>query len=343
MKDFNASGWIEENVPSAWTKLLPDSVYQKEGPDEFAAEAKWDSSTSFPHRFSDAKKPSQILTSPYGDLLVLDFAREAIRKEKLGQRGVPDLLCLSLSDCDYVGHAFGPNSHEIMDLLFRLDAGLGSFLTFVDSTVGRTNVLVVLSADHGVMPLPEFLVQYRHQEAYRILYRTQLLPQIDSVDRAIMAEWGMKKSVFEERGFLNYAEALRVGRDSLQLERRVGDALRHIGSIADVYFRRELLNPSEPLRPYMDEFRRSYFAGCGEDYQIRFREYDLIEETSTGTTHGSVYRYDTHVPIVFWGDGIRALHLQREIHTVDIAPTLARMLNIDYPTTVEGVPLDEVR
>ena len=342
VKEFNDSRWIENHVPAAWTKLLPDSVYLKEGPDDFAYEAKWDSSSSFPHRFSPAKKAGQILTSPYADLLVLDFAREAIRNEKLGLRGVPDILCVSLSDCDYVGHAFGPNSHEIMDLLFRLDAGLGSFLSFVDSTVGKSNVLVVLSADHGVMPLPEFLVQYRHQESHRVLYQSQLKPQLDSIDRAIRTEWGMNKSIFEERGFLNYREALGTGRDSLQFERRVGDALRKVGCIADVYFRRELLNPDSPERPYMDEFRRSYFHGRGEDFQLRFREYYLIEESSTGTTHGSVYRYDTHVPIVFWGDGAKALHLNREVHTVDIAPTLARAFRINYPRTVDGVPLDEL-
>ena len=92
----------------------------------------------------------------------------------------------------------------------------------------------------------------------------------------------------------------------------------------------------------MDEFRRSYFHGRGEDFQLRFREYYLIEESSTGTTHGSVYRYDTHVPIVFWGDGAKALHLNREVHTVDIAPTLARAFRINYPRTVDGVPLDEL-
>ena len=115
VRSFNDSKWIEKNVPASWTKLLPDSVYTKEGPDEFSAEAKWDSSSSFPHAFSASRKNEQILTSPYGDMLVLDFARKAIEAEELGQRAVTDLLCLSLSDCDYVGHAFGPNSHEIMD------------------------------------------------------------------------------------------------------------------------------------------------------------------------------------------------------------------------------------
>ncbi|MGA7161448.1 MAG: alkaline phosphatase family protein, partial [Bacteroidota bacterium] len=342
-RNFNSSNWIEKNVPASWTKLLPDSVYTKEGPDEFSAEAGWDSSTSFPHKFSDSKKNGQILTTPYGDMLVLDFARKAIEGEKLGQRSVTDLLCLSLSDCDYIGHAFGPNSHEIMDHLFRLDIALGSFFSEVDSMVGSSHVLVVLSADHGVMPLPEFLVQFRRQEARRILYPIQIKTKIDSIDLAIRKGWNIQDPIFETGGFLNYAAAARVGKDSIQLEQRAGEALRHVDGIADVYFRRELIDVRTPGRPYLEEFRRSYYPPRGEDFQIRYCENCLVENRSVGTTHGSVYSYDTHVPIVFLYPGITAKYVQRRVHIVDIAPTLARILNIDYPTSVDGVPMEEFK
>ncbi len=342
-REFNDSRWIEKNVPASWTKLLPDRVYTKEGPDEFNAEAKWDSSSSFPHKFSSSRKNEQILTTPYGDMLVLDFARKAVEAEKLGQRGVTDLLCLSLSDCDYVGHAFGPNSHEMMDYLFRLDRALGSFFSHVDSIVGHSNVMVVLSADHGVMPLPEFLVQFRHQDARRILYPTQIKPKIDSIDRAICREWTIADPIFETGGFLNYAAAARAGKDSIQLEQRAGEALRRIDGIADIYFRRELVNAQTPGRPYLAQFRRSYYPPRGEDFQIRYCEYCLVESHSTGTTHGSVYSYDAHVPIIFLYPGMKAIHIQREVHIVDIAPTLAHILNIDYPRTVDGVPMEEFK
>ena len=340
---FNGSEWVRNNVPDAWTKLLSDSVYEKEGPDDFPAEAKWDGSSAFPHRFSPSKKNEQILTSPYGDLLVLDFAREAIVQERLGRRGVPDILCISLSDCDYIGHAFGPNSHEIMDHFLRLDLALGRFLAFLDSTFGRAKVLVALSADHGVMPLPEYLVKYGHTEAHRVLFRAELKPVMDSIDAAIRQEWGMKEPLFQEQGFLNYSAALRAGRDSLTLEKRVGEALKSIPCVADVYFRRELAGPGAPPRPYLGEFRRSYYAPRGEDFQVRYRENYLIENSETGTSHGSVYRYDTHVPILFWGDGLPFRSIPREVHTVDIAPTISRMLTIEYPRTVDGAPLEELK
>jgi predicted AlkP superfamily pyrophosphatase or phosphodiesterase len=340
--EFNHSQWIEKNVPPAWTKLLPESVYTKEGPDEFIAEATFNSSSSFPHQFEPGKKSEQLLSTPYGDLLMLDFAREAIRSEQLGQRGVADLLCLSLSDCDYIGHAFGSNSHEMIDHLVRLDRALGSFFDDAQKVVGVSSVLVVLSADHGVMPLPEFLTQFRHEHARRIIYQTEIKKQRDSLDQLLQKEWNIHEQIFENGGFLNYAAAARVGKDSLQVEGRAGQILRSIEGIADVYFRRELMDARIPDRPYLSQFRRSYYPPRGEDYQIRFCEDCLVSSHTTGTSHGSVYSYDTHVPIAFWGAGAKKAIVSREVHTVDIAPTLGRILNIEYPRTVDGVPLEEL-
>ena len=167
--------------------------------------------------------------------------------------------------------------------------------------------------------------------------------KIDSIDRAIREEWTITDPIFETGGFLNYAAAARAGKDSIQLERRAGEALRHIDGVADVYFRRELMDAQTPDRPYLAQFRRSYYPPRGEDFQIRFCEYCLVESHSTGTTHGSVYSYDTHVPIIFLYPGMKAIHIQREVHTVDIAPTLAHILNIDYPRTVDGVPMEEFK
>ena len=341
--EFNNSHWIETNVPSAWTKLLPESVYTKEGPDEFIAEPKVNGNSSFPHLFEPGKTSEQLPGTPFGDLMVLDIAREAIRNEKLGQRGVPDLLCLSLSDCDYIGHAFGPNSHEMIDHLLRLDQALGIFFAHLQKTVGASNILVVLSADHGVMPLPEFLTQFKHEQARRIIYQTEIKKKIDSLDITLQHEWNIHERIFENGGFLNYDAAAKVGKDSIQLERRAAQLLGSIEGISDVYFRRELMDGQTPDRPYLGQFRRSYYPPRGEDYQIRYCENCLVSSHTTGTSHGSVYNYDTHVPIVFWGRGAQRSNVSREVHTVDIAPTLARILDVEYPRTVDGVPLKELQ
>lgn len=342
VKSFNASGWIEKNVPDAWTKLLPDSVYTSHGPDEMEGEMKWDGSTSFPHKFAADKKKDLFLTSPYGDMMVLDFALRAIQAERLGQRNVTDLLCIGLSSTDYVGHSFGSDSHEILDHLLRLDLALGKFLTTIEEIVGRKNILIALSADHAVLPLPEYLTLLKHQSARRIIFNRDLLPKIQEFDKLLRNELGVSKSLIETNGFLNYTAAAEAHVDSLTLEHRVRLGLTQIDGIADVYFRREMMNKQTSSRPYLGQFQRSYYPTRGEDFQIRFCENCLITSRPTGTSHGSVYRYDTHVPIVFSAEGVQSARVSRPVQTVDIAPTVARLLEIPYPKTVDGNPLIEI-
>ena len=116
---------------------MPESVYAKYGPDELEGEMKWGGSTSFPHAFLADKRNEQIISSPFGDAMVLDFALEAVKAENLGRRDVPDLLLVSLSCTDYIGHAFGGNSHEMIDQMIRLDRALGEFIANVETKPTR--------------------------------------------------------------------------------------------------------------------------------------------------------------------------------------------------------------
>jgi predicted AlkP superfamily pyrophosphatase or phosphodiesterase len=342
VRSFNAKNWIQHNVPEAWTTLHPASEYNQFGPDSVDGEMKWNGSTVFPHPFSEKKINEQILRSPYGDKLVLDFARSALKAEELGRRDVMDLLCVSLSCTDYIGHAFGPNSREMADQMMQLDASLGSFLSDVEQQVGRGEILIALSADHAVLPLPEYTTRIEHKFARRILPQTAINPGIESLDRSLANEMHTTDHVIQSDEFLNYPAALKIGVDSLELEGRVKKGLLKIDGVVDVYFRRELLDASVPDRPYLQEFRRGYFAGRGKDFIIRFCENCLVTTSSTGTSHGSPYDYDTHVPLVFWGTGVHLGFSDQSAHTVDVAPTLARMLGISYPGEVDGNPLSEV-
>jgi predicted AlkP superfamily pyrophosphatase or phosphodiesterase len=342
VRSFNKNHWIEDNVPAEWTTLHPSSYYDQFGLDSVEGEMKWNGSTVFPHRFSPKKRNEQILRSPYGDMLLLDFARSAVRIEKLGQRNSTDLLCISLSCTDYVGHAFGPNSREMADQMLRLDASLGTFLSDVERMVGRGNILLALSADHAVLPLPEYTIQIEHKFARRILPQNAINPGIEALDRLLAQELNTSDHIIQSDEFLNYAAALKVGIDSLELERRVKEGLLKIDGIVDVYFRRELLATSTPDRQYIQKFRRGYFGARGKDFIIRFCENCLISTSSIGTSHGSPYDYDTHVPLIFWGTGVNPGMSDRSVYTVDVAATLATILNIPYPEGVDGKPLSEV-
>jgi predicted AlkP superfamily pyrophosphatase or phosphodiesterase len=343
-KSFNAEDWVQRTMPDAWTKLLPDSVYTKYGPDQMQGEQQTDGSTSFPHSYPGEKKKSLLPSGPFGDAMVLDFARSAVRSEKLGQRGVTDLLLLSLSCTDYVGHSYGGNSQEMIDQLIRLDRSLGDFIADMEKTVGAGNVFVALSADHAAMPLPEYLTTVNHKSARRVLVQKEIYPGIDALDRGLQKELGTTEHIIQSNAFLNYAAAMKAHVDSVALEHRVREGLLRIDGIADVFFRREIINGASRNRPYLGYFRRGYFPLHGNDFLILPCEYCLFTSTTTGTTHGTPYKYDTHVPVLFWGKDLTygGNKIARAVHTVDIAPTIARYFGVPYPSTVDGKPLKEI-
>ena len=339
-KGFNAGNWVERNLPAVWTKLKADSVYERYGPDAIEGEYLWDGSTSFPHAFTPAKKFGQAFDSPYGNTMLLDFAREALRGEELGKRGVTDLLCVSLSSTDIIGSMFGPSSHEMIDNLVRLDLAIGTFLTELASAYGRDNLLVLLVGDHGVMPLPEYVTTVEHKFARRFDNKKEVQQKLRQLDSLLRIELKISETVVKE-GFINYPLMKEAGIDPRVIERRVRDVLVSVNGVADVYFCTELLDPKTPQRPFLEAYRHSLYPGRVPDFFIRDCENCLNTDAKTGTSHGSPYSYDARVPIVFWGAHHAAKKVDRPVHTVDIAPTLAKILNIQAPLGLDGVVLEE--
>lgn len=342
VKDFNASGWSEKNVPASWTKSLPESAYANVGPDAFDAEGKWNESTAFPHDFTAGKKKEQINGSPYGDKLVVDFAMEAVKHERLGQRDVTDLLCISLSNCDYVGHAQGPDSHEMLDLLVKIDGYLGDLFSFLDARVGKDRYVVALSADHGVCPLPEYNARYNGINAQRFIYARDIKPKLDSLSAAWKKELKTDEDVIFRNAYINYSAGAAAGLDSMQMEEKVKEGLLAIDAYADVYFRREIISRAPSTKPFMQKYRHTYYAPRGKDYIYRIQENSIVSSRTYGTTHGSPYKYDTHVPVLFWWNGISRQTVTREVYSADIAPTLAKITGFPFPKTIDGIPLKEV-
>jgi predicted AlkP superfamily pyrophosphatase or phosphodiesterase len=344
---FNAADWTSHHTPDAWTKLLEESAYAGDGPDDFHGETLIGPSRAFPHPFTQKLKTKEQQTSPFADMLLLDFASEAVRGEKLGGRGATDLLLIGLSATDYVGHSYGPDSHEMHDHLLRLDRALGEFLNTLEKEVGRKNLLVALSADHGVMPNPEFTVEIRHGAARRISVDKTIRPEAEALEGRLRAEMKVASSLFQldeaaYGGTLDAEAAARAGVSRADLERRVRDGLGHVDGVEDVFFRDELESDRTPERPYLDLFRRSYDAPRSEDFVLRYCENCLVASWPATADHGSPYAYDTHVPILFWGDGVVAGRVSRSVHSVDIAPTLAAAAGLPTPKSLDGRALPEV-
>jgi predicted AlkP superfamily pyrophosphatase or phosphodiesterase len=298
---------------TVWTSTIPAAALARSLPDTMASEGNG-VHTFFPHRYSaearNASLAAWLETTPMLDALALRFARTAVEELALGRDAVPDFLNVSLSQTDRIGHAYGPNSREMLDNLLRLDRGLGEFLAFLDARVGRGRWVLALSADHGSVVPPEGETPGREPLAHRV--------------------------TAEER------QALRaVYADSLDPERMVA-ALKRLPFVADAWTSAQLMNAT-PTDSVATLFRRSMFAGReGSDFgrwgvEVNYTEGFLTN--ARGTSHGRPYWYDRHVPLIFFGPGIARGRDSTRVSTTDLAPTLARLARVAFPSDVDGKAL----
>ena len=342
IKSFNKQKLPGQYLGVAWNRLLKDrSIYdERSTADKQAGEG---GDPTFPHWFSGKKADKQfhsnLFGTPFMDEVVLRFAESAIREEKLGQRKSLDLLALGLSSTDYVGHRYGPDSHEIQDTILRLDQYLGSFFQFLETTVGKDRFLIVLTSDHGVQSLPEVL-ESRGVDGRRILGALQEL--LGRVVTYLGARFGegpwiaqfLNNSIYFD---LKTARKRKVSREDL--EQRVAQILRASDLIQDVFTRTELLSGNPHETAYTPYFVHSFHESRSGDVFFQFKKNYLVVAPGGGTTHGTPYRYDTHVPLIFAGPGIIPARIQQRAATIDIAPTLAKLLEIPIPHPVDGHPL----
>lgn len=342
---FNATDPAYKRFAGGWTRVMDAAAYLRSGPDRVEAESDG-VKTEFPHVYDDGTPASraafakQILWTPFGDEMTVAFARALISEEELGADDVPDVLMLSLSSADYIGHAYGPFSHEVQDYYLRLDGYLGEFLTFLDETVGKDRYVVALTADHGAVPLPEEARLRGHPTARRVVtadYHQRVRREVV----AALADLELPESAL-----------LHVGEDGVwlsvqnlgtatpaQLRNVVAASLRKLDFVADAYTAEDLVGPGDGRRPFLFNYQRSFYAPRSPDVQMRFKEWSLVDAQPGGTSHGSPYRYDTHVPVLFFGAGVRPGVHADKVGTVDLTPTVAALLGMRAPEDVDGKSL----
>lgn len=322
VKHFNDAVMPVLLADTLWTSSVPPALRSLARPD--AAPYEGDGvHTTFPHLASQEARPggrnAWLLAKPWADRAVAGLAKEAVSALKLGQRGHVDFLALSFSATDYVGHAYGPLSQEQLDNLVRLDGELGALFTYLDEHVGRGRWVVGLSADHGVLTMPEYLAA-NGEGAVRTDARTR---------RAALA-----KAV---------EDASLDGGSRGQIARRLARIVEARGLAAKAYTDAEL-TVGEPADSFAILFRNSYYPGReGGDLsqygvEIRFGYHELVSG-STGTSHGSPYWYDRHVPLVLMGAGVQHGESATGVYTVDLAPTLASLAGIPAPPDLDGEPI----
>lgn len=344
--DFNAGSAVYLRFAEGWQRLREAEVYARSGvdKDEFEADGVH---TELPHAFDDGSPEAreqflkELQWTPFGDELTLAFAQRLLREERLGVDDHPDILLVSCSSADYIGHRYGPMSHEVQDYYLRLDGYLDVFLRALDAQVGPDNYVLALTADHGAIPIPEQLARSGRTEARRVA-----MPEYsDHITRAVGAvatKLGLPPEVLlgvgEDGVWLDDAAASRKGVSPATLRAAVAEQLQALDFVAEAFTAEALSGPSSPgASPYLERYQRSYYAGRSPDVVLRFQEWTLAGTSFTrGTSHGSPYRYDTHVPVLFYGGPVVPKTLAEPVGTVDVAPTLAELLQISPPAQIDG-------
>jgi len=275
--------------------------------------------------------------SPFGNELIEAFAERAIQAEQLGQRGATDLLTISFSANDYVGHALGPDSPEVKEMSIQTDAVFGRFFQFLDSTVGLRNVLVIMSADHGVAPVPEVQAT-RKMPGGRVPSGTVR----KAVEQALAARFGDGNFILtpSDAGLYLNQDLIRQKKlDTAEVDRVAARAAAEVPHVFRVYTRETLAGPSLPDRVGR-RVQNGFYAPRSPDVYVLFEPYWIASRT--GTTHGSTFSYDAHVPIIFMGPGIKPGRYSTPASVNDIAPTLATYLDIETPSGSVGRCLAEI-
>lgn len=343
--NFNRKNLVDKYLSNNWTTAKPLEAYLPyTDVDDSPHEATFTgmSKAVFPYPLPALRQKGGrklIKATPFGNSIVFDFAKEAVIHERMGQRSETDFLAISFSSPDYIGHMFGPRSTEVADNYVRLDRELGEFLDFLDKNVGKGNYLIFLTSDHAVADIPSLLTDRQIPAGgfdYSLIHdlKKHLYTTFgDSlVEKATNLNVYLNRKTIETKK-LDYIKVLESAKYFL-LDK---SPVIHVFTSQELTFSHTLgfHQISETSRGYF--YRRS-----GDLVMVLQPSYIEGSPGRRGTTHGSMYAYDTRVPVLFFGYGVRAGTSSRRIHITDIAPTLAILLKTTFPNACMGYPLVEI-
>lgn len=384
VNSFNDEHGAKNFYGKVWDRALPPVAYESTQPLTTAALSPL--GRTFPFKvtggedFPGSKYFKAFLYSPFASDYLVDFAKAAIEGEKLGTDDYPDLLAISFSTPDYIGHTYGPDSEEIEDTYIRLDKTLENFFKYLDSQVGLDNTVIVLTADHGVSPVPQLMSLHGFDAG-------TIDPEEckSAVTRALTARFGqgdwvldiVNDQVYLNQDLMNSSTASESAQsqsgsaatspspgpspsaapvaqsqqkprpvqgkvDPAEAQRIAARALLGVSGIVNCFTRDQILNGELPQGPITRRIINGFNASrSGDVWFITKPYYFLSEGGGSATTHGSPYDYDTHVPLIFYGPGIQPGRYMAESSPCDIAPTLAALLRIEPPPNIVGRVLNE--
>jgi predicted AlkP superfamily pyrophosphatase or phosphodiesterase len=278
-----------------------------------------------------------LRNSPFMNAIELTFASQAIKNEGLGQGPATDLLAISLSVNDSIGHAFGPYSDEVADTTLRTDRDLADFLVELDKTIGLDNVWIALSADHGAAPTPKFIKQYHLGLGNAV---TSALK--DAVEKALSQSYGSDQWVEDFTSFcitLNKSTLKKHHTEESRVEALAAEAAALVPGVSAAFTRTQLLTGAYPRSPLGRKAANSFHSQRSGDVFLILDPYALPVAGETGSTHGAPWTYDTQVPLVLLGNAFKPGIYATPCEPIDLAPTLAVALGLTQPSGAQGRPL----
>ena len=333
-----------------WTLTHPQAKYMFGNADDREYETDFPGfGRTFPHSYGKADDKyftTRLTLSPAGDEMTLDFAKTLLVNEQLGQDDVPDYLAISFSSTDYVGHLFGASSLETEDNIVRLDRTLADLFDFVDKQVGLKKTLIVLSADHGQPEVPGHLHERGIDKAH--YFDTKTLDKTPAI-MALKKQFGIGEELieafFQPYLYLNHDLIRDKGLDQAEVEQAVAEELLKFDGVAYAVSSTALRTNNLPNTLMTRSILHNFHPNRSGDIYLAFEPNVFINDFDgliVASTHGSPWRYDTFVPVIFAGAGLPAMTVSRPVTPYDIAPTLAAYLGMKPPSGAIGMPLQEV-
>jgi predicted AlkP superfamily pyrophosphatase or phosphodiesterase len=343
IKKFNNRNLPDSFFKLNWNLSLAPNVYQQYCGDDYQpyeAQPMGADQKQFPYSLKAfiKKDYGRIAATPYGNSLLEAFAENVVMNENMGNNSTTDFLTVSFSSPDYIGHAYGPNSWEQMDDYIKLDSLLGNFLSFLDNQVGKNNYVVFLTADHGAANSVGF--SKMHKLPGDIFSETSYLNAVNQLLSVTYNATHLIRGIFEYQVELNH-EVI----DSLKLNEQ--DVIQTIikysqqrKEIAQVFATSEISNA--PVTSKQKEMAQNgHFPQRSGDIQLILKP-GYVDGNGKGTTHGLWNPYDAHIPLLWYGWGIKQGKSNREVYMTDIAPTVSALLHIQMPSGCVGKVIEEV-
>lgn len=342
VKAFNARKIAQEYVTKPWTTLLPIEQYVESMADDNPYESmfKGESAPVFPHNLPELAKTEGVgivASTPFHNDILIEMAIAAIEGETLGSRETPDMLAISFSATDAVGHQFGPSSIEVQDTYLRLDRALAKLLNYLDKNFGKDNMLLFLTADHAVSYVTSFLVEEGVPGGY-----------IDNKENTNALRDFLKKKYGEDLYltmsnydiFLNRPLIEEKGLELAKVQQEVAQFMMTLKGVAGAIPATELANGEFTQRP-RSLVQKGYNQKRSGDVSIWLEPQTLSGSNPRGTTHGSPWNYDSHAPMHWYGWTVPAGRSSHPVHISDIASTVATFLNTPFPSGNIGKPMNE--